>query len=175
MKELSFYFFQCVNLRILANSTEIELYIVEDYDANTLELIIKDNGVKYDIRLLKDDAFLKKSLPALHFLKTNNKENGGNFEMLSHNLTGNLISLRYPLQKSARLAFGKVASLLTMLFVTHPQIQFIFSQMSRKGEFVFDSLQFLDNIGKIDMEDKDFLFHLKDLIEMESAAIQEFA
>lgn len=175
MKELSFYFFQCVNLRILANSTEIELYVVEHYDANTLELIIKDNGLKFDIRLLEDDVFLKKSWPALHFLKMDCNKNGGDFKMLWHNLSGNLISLHYPLLNCPRISFGNGGSLLSMLFVTHPYIHFVFSQISQKGEFIFDSEQFKSRIGEINFESDEFLSNLKALLLNETTAIRAFA
>ncbi len=176
MKELSFYFFQCVNHRILAKSTRIEMYIVEDKPVNKLELIIKDNGLKFDKLLMNnDDTYLKKTEPALYFLKSNCKQIGGDFNMLSHNLSGNMISFTYPLKNKSRLPFGNGAAFLSTLFVSNPQIHFIYSQISQNGEFVFDSLQFINSFGAVDFEDKEFLFNLKQLIEVESTAIQEFA
>lgn len=176
MKELAFYFFQCVNDRILAKADRIEMYIMENIKEDMLELIIRDNGEKFDVRLMNsDNSFAKKSFPSLYFLQQNSRENEGKFKLLSHAQTGNLIEIVYPLKSNKRLSFGKASAYFSMLFISHPQIHFIFSQISRKGEFVFDSMQFLDTMGKIDMEDKEFLSNLKELIEMESAAIQEFA
>lgn len=176
MKELAFYFFQCVNDRIQAKADMIEMYIVENYNEDKLELMIRDNGLKFDVGLMKvDNSVAMKSNPALYFLQQNSKENGGNFQMLSHNQTGNLIEFSYPLKSKKRLRFGNVSALLSMLFVTHPQIHFIYSQISQKGEFLFDSEKFKQALVKIDLEDQEFLSNLKELIEAESASVQDFA
>lgn len=176
MQELGFYFFQCVNDRILAKAGVIEMYIVEDTEENKLELIIRDNGQKFDVRLMKsDNSYAKKSFPSLYFLQENSKENKGNFQMLSHNQSGNFIEVTYPLKKSKRPHFGKVAGFLSQLFINHPKIHFIYSQISGKGELLFDSKQFKKALDKNDFADPKFLANLEELLGAESASIQDFA
>lgn len=176
MKDLAFYFFQCVNDRIQAKADVIEMYIVENSKEDKLELIIRDNGEKFDVGLMKtDNSVAMKKYPALYFLQQNSKENGGGFQMLSHNQTGNLIEVSFPLKNKARLPLGSVAVFLSMLLVTHPQIHFIYSQISLKGEFLFDSKKFQNALGELDLQDHGFLTNLKELIEVESAVIQHYA
>ncbi|MDA3906389.1 MAG: hypothetical protein PF484_09965, partial [Bacteroidales bacterium] len=154
----------------------IEMYIVENSKEDKLELMIRDNGQKFDVRLMKsDNSFAKKSFPSLHFLLQHSKENGGDFQMLSHNLTGNLIEISYPLKSRKRLRLGNSSAFLSMLFLSHPQIHFIYSQISQKGEFLFDSKMFKSLMGKIEADDKEYLANLKELIEIECASIQDFA
>lgn len=176
MKELAFYFFQCVNDRILAKADNIEMYIVENYLEDKLELMIRDNGEKFDVGLIKaDNSLAMKKYPALNFLQNDSQENEGSFQLLSHNKTGNLIDVSYPLQNKQRKRLGSIAEYLSMLFVTSPQIHFIYSQISQKGEFLFDSEQFKTSLGEFDFNDKEFLGNLKALISDESTAIQDFA
>ena len=95
--------------------------------------------------------------------------------MLSHNQTGNLIEVHYPLKSKTRLRFGSVAVFLSMLFVTYPEIHFVYSQISKKGELLFDSKQFKKALSDVNFEDSEFLSDFKTLIEAESAAIQDLA
>lgn len=176
MKELAFYFFQCVNDRIQAKADAIEMYIVENFQEDKLELMIRDNGEKFDVGLMKaDNSLAMKAYPALYFLQQNSKEIGGGFQMLSHNQTGNLIEMSYPLKNKERLPLGSVSVFLSMLFITHPKIHLIYSQISQKGEFLFDSKQFKSALGEANHQDQDFLSNLKELIESESAVIQHYA
>ena len=176
MKELAFYFFQCVNDRIQAKADAIEMYIVENYQEDKLELMIRDNGEKFDVALMKaDNSFAMKTYPALYFLQQNSKESGGGFQMLSHNQTGNLIEINYPLKSGKRLRLGNISNFLSMLFVTYPKIHLIFSQISQKGEFLFDSEQFKKAMGEVDFEGQEFLSNLKELMDCQSAPIQGLA
>jgi len=176
MKDLAFYFFQCVNDRIQAKADIIEMYIVENDKDDKLELLIRDNGQKFDIELMKvENLRIMKNSPALYFLQQNSKENKGSFRMLSHNQTGNLIEVHYPLKSKTRLRFGSVAVFLSMLFVTYPEIHFVYSQISKKGELLFDSKQFKKALSDVNFEDSEFLSDFKTLIEAESAAIQDLA
>jgi hypothetical protein len=176
MKELAFYFFQCVNDRIQAKADTIEMFIVENYKEDKLELMIRDNGEKFDVGFMKaDHSVAMKSYPALNFLQKDSKENEGDFQMLSHNQTGNLIEISYPLKNKQRKRLGSIADFLSMLFVTYPQIHFIYSQISQKGEFLFDSEQFKTALGKMDLNDQEFLTNLRELIDTESSVIQDFA
>ena len=97
MKELSFYFFQCVNERIHASANEIEMYVVENTKENRLELIIRDNGEKFDVGFMKEDNndFIK-AFPAFQFFQKDTTKFGGDMKMLSHNLSGNTIEISYP-------------------------------------------------------------------------------
>lgn len=176
VKDLAFYFFQCVNDRIQAKADVIEMYIVENSKEDKLELIIRDNGEKFDVGLMKtDNSVAMKKYPALYFLQQNCKENGGGFQMLSHNQTGNLIEVTYSLKNKERLPLGSVSVFLGMLFVTHPKIHLIYSQISQKGEFLFDSEQFKKAMGEIDFEGQEFLSNLTELIESKSTSIQGLA
>lgn len=176
MKELSFYFFQCVNDRIQAKADEIEMYVVENSEEDKLELIIRDNGEKFDIRLIKaDNSIAKKSFPAIYFLQKNSKENGGDFQMLSHNQSGNLIEITYPLKNSKRPRLGNVSAYLSMLFISHPEIHFIYSQISEKGEFLFDSFQFNKDLPDVDLGSREFLVNFNELLTAESEAIRILA
>ena len=152
------------------------MYVVENSEEDKLELMIRDNGQKFDVGLMKiDNSIAMNNYPALYFLQHNSKENGGDFQMLSHNQTGNLIEFNYPLKNKNRLRFGSVSTFLSILFVTHPKIHFIYSQISQKGEFLFDSEPFKKALGEMDFENQEFLTNLKALIETESAAVQAFA
>ena len=176
MKDLAFYFFQCVNDRIQAKADVIEMYIVENLEEDKLELMIRDNGEKFDVGLMKaDNSVAMKKHPALNFLQKDSEETNGDFKILSHNQTGNLIEISYPLKNKQRTRFGSISNFLSMLFVTYPQIHFIYSQISQKGEFLFDSEQFKIALLKVDFNDQEFLSNLRELIDTESTGIQVFA
>ncbi len=176
MKELAFYFFQCVNDRIQAKADVIEMYIVENSKDDKLDLMIRDNGQKFEVGLMKaENSVTIKKYPALYFLQQNSKESGGDFQMLSHNQTGNLIEIHYPLKSKKRLRLGNISTFLSMLFVTYPKIHFIYSQISKKGEFLFDSEQFTKALNEMDFEEQEFLSNLKELLDSQSASIQVFA
>ncbi|MCD6091364.1 MAG: hypothetical protein J7J72_07670 [Bacteroidales bacterium] len=176
MKELAFYFFQCVNDRIQAKANTIEMYIVENNQEDKLELMIRDNGEKFDIGLMKaDNSVAMKKYPALNFLQKDSKENKGDFKILSHNQTGNLIEISYPLKNKQRTRLGSISNFLSILFVAYPQIHFIYSQISKKGEFLFDSEQFTKALNEMDFEEQEFLSNLKELLDSQSASIQVFA
>lgn len=176
MKELAFYYFQCVNDRIQASADKIEMYIVENESEDKLELIIRDNGEKFDVGFMQEDnrAFLK-DYPAFHFFQYDSRHFGGDMQMLSHSLSGNTIAISYPLKSDKRPLLGDVAAFLSMLFITHPKIHFIYSQISPKGEFLFNSELFITAMGKIDYNDRKFLVNLKSLMATESAAIRAYA
>lgn len=68
MKDLSFYFFQCVSYRINAQARHIEIYIVENDTDNRLELILKDDGIKFQTELDKTSEKVNQ-ISALKYLK----------------------------------------------------------------------------------------------------------
>ncbi len=176
MKELAFYFFQCVNDRIQAKATQIEMYVVENMQENQLDLLIRDNGEKFEKNLMKfDSTDTLMKYPALKFLEQNAKDLKGVFSMLSHNQSGNLIEIHYPLKNENRLRLGSIDVFLSLLFVTHPKIHFIYSQISPKGEFLFDSENFRNMLDDVDFEDVETLGFLKNIIASESDAVTAFA
>jgi len=176
VKELAFYFFQCVNDRIQAKADTIEMYIVENFEKDKLELMIRDNGEKFDVGLMKaDNSVALKPYPALNFFQNDCKKYGGDLKKLSHNQTGNLIDISYPLKNKHRTRLGSISNFFSMLFVSYPQIHFIYSQISHKGEFLFDSKLFKTALGKMDINDQEFLSNLRELVDAESAAVQDIA
>ena len=61
------------------------------------------------------------------------------------------------------------------MFVSYPNIHFLYSQLSKRGEFLFDSLAFRNSFSAKEMEDQIFLSNLTEIIESESTAIRVFA
>jgi hypothetical protein len=176
MKELAFYFFQCVNDRIQAQASLIEMYVVENQHKNQLELLIRDNGKKYDKELIQfESEEIQNKYPALKYLYQTSENLKGYFSMFSHNQTGNLIEIHFPLKNKERLRLGEIDTFLSMLFIAYPQINFIYSQISQKGEFLFDSASFRNTLGDVDFENAEVLGSLKNIIASESAAVTDFA
>lgn len=175
-KELAFPFFQCINDRILAKASVVEIYIVEDPKEDKLELIIRDNGQKFDANSMNLNHSESADLfPALHYLQKSAMGMGGDFKIISNPQSGNLIEIAYPLRNPRRPALGNVAAFLSKLFMDEPQIHFIFSQISEKGEFVFDSVQFKQALGDLEYTNKAFKSNLSELLSSEIDAILALA
>jgi len=176
MKELGFYFFQFINERISAKASEIEIYIVEDIAKDRLELIVKDNGQRFDSASMeKNSQSGLLAHPSLKFLMQNSRQYGGDNHMLSHKQTGNMIEIDYPLKDIYRPRLGDITPYLSMLIFSHPKIHFIYSQMSHLGEFIFDSDTFKSAIFDLDNESAEFLSSFKDLLQDKISDIQDLA
>lgn len=167
MNDLAFHLFRYVNERIHEGAHRLEIYVVENGAEGKLELMVKDNGTKFSAeKQTKDQPAYSRSLL---FFEKNTKQYKGNFQILSHKQTGNLVQLSYPLANCPPL--GDVSSYLSMLFVTQPNHQFIFSYIGLQSEFTFDSQMLRNQFTEEDIEGAEFLQNLNQLIKDETAAV----
>jgi len=135
MNDLAFHLFRYVNERIQEGALRLEMYVVENGAEGKLELIVKDDGTKFSAK--KQTEVQLVSSHSLLFFEKNTKQYKGNFQILSHKQTGNLVQLSYPLSNCPPL--GDISSYLSMLFVTQPKHQVIFSFIGMQGEFTFET------------------------------------
>lgn len=168
MKDLGLYVFNYLKERIIMQTDYFEVYVVEN--DKQIELIIKDTG-----KMSQPDGLKSKSqLKAIHKLENIAKLYNGDFKIVSYKPSGNLLQCFFPKSDMVQQFIFVGSKFLISILTEYPKVQIIYSQLSKKGEFLFDSKTFKAQFSEEEKASPAFLKNLKKLIDQETAAIRRF-
>jgi len=152
--DISFFLAQYLQFR-LKTAQQIELYLVDQVNKDSYDIIIKDTGDKIEGETLEESENIIKVL--------NLKEPHKNHQYYHKGF--NNLNMELKLDKGLIPTLGDFHSLLAMLILDHPQTNFVFSYMSPRGEYVLNSDAIHQNFSKEELQSKELLSYINELLK----------
>jgi len=153
---ISLYLINYLQSRVDAGARVIELYIADSIKKKVIEIIIKDDAAKIEehddgseayLGLTKLSEKLKASIKHLYHRK---------------NTT---VHLEWRLYKDSSHSLNDFHSLIGLLALNSPKTRLVFSYISKKGEYVFDSQKVLAEFSPEELLQKEILIYMNELLE----------
>ncbi|HAX73093.1 MAG TPA: ATP-binding protein [Firmicutes bacterium] len=146
MHDISLYILDLVMNSIEAEATLIEVLIKEDTEADTLTLLIKDNGkgISPDVIKKVSDPFFttrktRKVGFGIPFFKLMIEQCDGVFSLDSEVLAGTEIKGMLTLSHIDRPPFGDIHETIRTLIQMEPSIDFIYKHIFNHSVYFFDT------------------------------------
>jgi len=152
--DISLYLINYVQSRLESEAHFIEIYVVDTVKRNTIEIIIKDDGNKID-----EENIVSKSFLALSNFCT---RASGEFKHLYHRKYTS-IHLEWLIGKSS-YNINDFHSLLGMTVLNAPKTRIVFTYLSEKGEYVFDSQKIIAEFSQEELMQKEILMTMNELL-----------
>lgn len=145
-----------------------EVYVVDN--DKQIELIIKVAG-----KMSQPDELKSKSQQkAIHKFENIAKLYKGEIKIASYKPSGNLLQCFFPKSDMVQQFIFVASKFLISILSEYHKVQIIYSQLSKKGEFPFDSKTFKAQFSEEEKASPVFLKNLKKLIDHKTAAIRMF-
>jgi len=155
--DISLYLTNFLQYRIAEGSTFIELYIADQYEKDVLDFLIKDDAAKFD-----DEETL-----AFNKLKLFCDQTKGQIKHLYHRKHTSVQMSWASTATGNHVVMDDFPSLFAVLILSHSNINFVFSYLSSKGEYVFTSQGLFKEFSKHELEDKETLMVFIDILKKE--------
>jgi len=179
MKEISLHILDLVQNSIHAHAKQVEIEIIEDIPGNKLEVIITDDGDGLNQDTLKQiqDPFFttknKKTGLGIPLFKQHAEMTGGSFNIKSEAGSGTIVHAVFEHNHIDRQPLGNIATTLTGLIRTNPDIRFRYKHSNGTKAFELDTCEItkeLDGLKITNMEVIRFLEHMiqENLLEIKS-------
>lgn len=170
LKELSLNILDIAQNSIRANSTLIEISVIISTAENSLIITVKDDGCGFDTaecekRLQKVDNSNRNNGLGLLLLKNSAEKTGGKIELCSKKGSGTEIKAFYILNSPLRPPLGDVEETVEALMFCCKDIHFIFTFKQDAREFVLDTVQIKDILGKIPIDTPEVKEFIKEYLK----------
>jgi len=146
MEDLSLHILDITENSIRAGANKIKILILEDIKANLLLLEICDNGKGMDKEMVKrvcDPFYTTKSVRrvglGLPLLAQTARECGGDLEIETGQGKGSTVTARFQHDHIDRKPMGDIEKTMTVLIVSHPDIDFILEHKKGNGSYTLDT------------------------------------
>ncbi len=156
---------------VSANANLIELEIIEDLKTDVYKLIFKDNGCGMSAEVLAKvaDSFFtsrttRKVGLGISLLKQNAEQAGGNLKIWSRKGEGTQLEVNFSHSNIDRPVLGKIAETIMLLVGANPEIDFLYTHKTQKGEYVFDTKEVKEVLEGMALNDPNILVYLKEMI-----------
>ena len=152
--DISFFLAQYLQFR-LKSAKHLELYLVDQVNSASYDIIIKDDGDKIEEEKLEESENIIQilDLQAPH-------KNHQYFHKGFNNL-----NMELKLDSGLIPNLGDFHSLLAMIILNHPQCNIVFSYMSPRGEYVLNSDAIHQNFSKEELQSKELLTYVNELLQ----------
>jgi K+-sensing histidine kinase KdpD len=183
MITLSLNILDIVQNSVRAKADRISIEINECSKDNEYVIKIGDNGSGIPKELLKNitDPFVttrtkRRTGLGLPLIKYHAELTGGSLEINSESKKGTSISARFALNHIDRQPLGDIAGVIKILIAANPEINFIYSHCTDKGEYRFSSLETKEYLEVDTLYDSTLLNEIESMInenlkEIEAAGI----
>ena len=146
MEDLSLHILDITENSIRAGASKIKILILEDIKANLLLLEICDNGKGMDEEMVKrvcDPFYTTKSVRrvglGLPLLAQTARECGGDLEIETGQGKGSTVTARFQHDHIDRKPMGDIEKTMTVLIVSHPDIDFILEHKKGNSSYALDT------------------------------------
>lgn len=152
--DISFFLAQYLQFR-LKTAKQIELYLVDQVNSGSYDIIIKDTGDKIEKETIEESENIIGVL--------NLKDAHKNHQYYHKGF--NILNMELKLGKGLIPVLGDFHTLLAMAIIDHPQANFVFSYMSPHGEYVLNSDAIHQNFSKEELKSKELLTYINELLK----------
>jgi hypothetical protein len=171
MKELSLHILDITQNSIVAGASLIEISIDENETANTLTIIIKDNGKGIPPAMLKSitDPYTtsrttRKVGMGLPLLNDACRLAGGKMLVESVEGEGTEVTAVLGLNHIDRQPLGDIAGVIVLLFSANPAIEFIYKHSVNGKQYFFDTNEVKEILEDIPINSPDVMKMLREMI-----------
>jgi hypothetical protein len=172
MTELSLHILDIVQNSIRAKAGKIEVAISEDTDNDFFVIKIQDDGVGMDetqLQVVTDPFFTTRTTRkvgmGIALLKQCAEQTGGSLKLSSQKGYGTVLEAILRHQHVDRPILGDIAGTMTLLIGANPLIRFIYTHQTMLSSFELDTLEVLEELDDVPINDRDILKALKEMID----------
>ncbi|NLO81758.1 MAG: ATP-binding protein [Clostridiales bacterium] len=159
MEDLSLYILDIVQNSISASATLVEIFVKEDQENDKLILIIRDNGKGMDpqsVGRVTDPFYTTRTTRkvglGLSLLDAVAKACGGRVVISSRPGVGTEVRAEFGYGHIDRPPLGKMEDTISVLVTCNPTIDFVYTHISSKGSFEFDTRDVRQRIGDLSID-----------------------
>lgn len=168
MRDISLHILDIVENSIRAEADLIEILIDEKKveDNLTVEIIDNGNGMsKIDVKNVLDPFFTTKDIKkiglGIPLLKANAEKSEGNFTIESIIQRGTKVKAMFKLSNIDRPPLGDINGTIITLILSNPDLNFIYTFKSEKGEYILDTREIKKIIIGVSIAETGVITYLK--------------
>lgn len=172
MKDFSEHILDITQNSISAKATRIDIAITKSVKDNIHSLTITDNGVGMSdetVRKVIDPFYTSRTTRkvglGIPLLKQNSELTGGGLSLSSQVDIGTTILATFINDSIDKIPDGDIAGSIILLIVTNPDINFIYTYKSDKGEYVFDTVEVAEILGDMPINQPEVRKYLIEMIK----------
>ncbi|MDR0661006.1 MAG: ATP-binding protein [Prevotellaceae bacterium] len=154
MKDLSLHILDIVQNSISAKATLIEIEVNEQPNNDTLTITITDNGkgmTPEQVIKVTDPYFTSRTSRkvglGIPLFKQNAEQSGGKLSIISTIDVGTQIIAQFGYSHIDRPALGNIANAISLLVMSNPAIDFIYTHTINKESYLFDTREVKEILG----------------------------
>ncbi len=171
MKDLSLHILDIVQNSISAQAKNILISIHEDLRADTLTIVIKDDGVGMSSDVVKkviDPYYTSRTTRkvglGLPLFKQNAQASGGSFTISSTQGEGTEVKAIFSYSHIDRPPIGDMPGVIMILVGSNPELEFRYEHIRGENEYVFDTIEVKEVLDDLPLNDPTVIRHLKEMI-----------
>lgn len=171
MTEISLNVLDVAENSVRAGATLIEITIAADRAADTLTVIIKDNGcgmTREQIDKVEDPFFTTRTTRkvglGVPFFKYAAELAGGSFSIESVPGTGTAVTAVFGLSHIDRMPLGDMTSTMHTLITFNTHIDFLYTYSLDGTSFILDTRQFRDILGDVPFNTPEISAYIRDYL-----------
>lgn len=168
MEDLSLHILDIAENSIRAGAGKIKILIIEDIKTNLLLLEISDNGKGMDEEMVKrvyDPFYTTKSVRrvglGLPLLAQTARECGGDIGIETGQGKGSKVTARFQHNHIDRKPLGDIEKTMTVLVVSHPDIDFILEHKKGNSSYAIDTSDLKSQLDGIPINNPDVIKFIK--------------
>jgi len=171
MKDISLHILDIVQNSIVAKAGLIEIAIHDSLAGNIYSVTIKDNGKGMSSEILETvtdpwttSRTTRKVGMGLPLFKQNAELTGGFFSIQSELNKGTTLTASFINNNIDRLPDGDIVGVYSMLLSANPELNFLFTHKTDKGEYVFDTRKVKEVLGDTPLNAPEIRTYLKEML-----------
>jgi anti-sigma regulatory factor (Ser/Thr protein kinase) len=172
VRELALHLLDIAENSVAANATNINISVIENTSSDLLRMVVIDDGKGMDAATVTrvTDPFVtsrttRKVGLGLPFLKQAAEMCNGSLEIQSEVGKGTQVSVEFQRSHIDRMPLGDLASTFLSLFISSPEIHWMFIAGLDDRSFEFDSAPVMEELDGISLTEPTILTYLRDLFE----------
>jgi K+-sensing histidine kinase KdpD len=171
MKELSLHVLDIVQNSIVAGASSVDISIREDFVADSMSIIIADNGKGIPAEMLQKvtDPYTtsrttRKVGMGLPLLQDACRSSGGSLKIESVEGKGTAVTVTLGLSHIDRQPLGDIAGVVVLLVSANPKIEFRYTHQRNDEEYVFDTQEVRETLDGMPLNSPDIMKILREMI-----------
>ena len=171
MTEISLNVLDVAENSTRAGASLVEITLAADTAADTLTLIIKDNGcgmTPEQVAHVEDPFFTTRTTRkvglGVPFLKQAAESTGGSFRIVSEPGVGTTDTAVFGLSHIDRMPVGDISTTIQNLIIYHPDTDFVYTYRCDDNEFVLDTREFREVLGGVPLDTPDVAQYIKEYL-----------
>ena len=171
MKDLSLHILDIVQNSISAKASLIEIEIDEQPKDDTLTITITDNGkgmTAEQVQNVSDPYFTSRTSRkvglGIPLFKQSAEQSGGNFSITSTVNVGTKVTAQLGYNHIDRPVLGDVANAISLLVMSNPTIDFVYTHKFGEKQYAFDTREVKDVLGDTPINNTQIIKMINDII-----------